>query len=55
MLTNHINSKENKSKDDYRLKGLKLTIWFYDADKENVKKLFFKDKNPSEEEIEGKN
>ena len=54
MLTRHINSRDDKNGDDNRLDGLKMTIGFYDADKENVKKLFFKDKKPSEEEVEDK-
>ena len=31
-----------------------MIIGLYDADKENVKKLFFKDKKTSEEKVEDK-
>ena len=53
ILVNTING-DNKKIDDNRLKGIKAVIGFYDADKENVKQLFFKNKKPTEEEIEDK-
>ena len=53
ILVNTING-DNKKIDDNRLNGIKAVIGFYDADKENVKQLFFKNKKPTEEEIEDK-
>ena len=54
MLTRHINSRGGKKGDDNWLDGLNMIIGLYDADKENVKKLFFKDKKTSEEKVEDK-
>ena len=52
MIT--VSSNGNKSLEDKRLDDLKAIIGFYDADKENVKKIFFKDEKPTEEEVEEK-
>ena len=47
-------SEDKKNIADKRLDNLNVIIGFYDANEENVKKIFFKDKNPTEEEIEDK-
>ena len=54
MLMVIISSNDNKKINDKRLDNLKDIIGFYDADKENVKRIFFKDKKPTDEEIEEK-
>ena len=54
MLMVIISSNDNKKINDKRLDNLKAIIGFYDADKENVKRIFFKDKKPTDEEIEEK-
>ena len=43
---------EEKDYDDPRLNDVKVKIGFYDADKENIRKFFFRGKNPSDEEVE---
>ena len=54
LLARTVNSQDNNNPEDKRLDGVKATIGFYDADKENVKQLFFRDQKPSEEEVEEK-
>ena len=54
MIMIIISSNDNKKVNDKRLDNLKAIIGFYDADKENVKRIFFKDKKPTDEEIEEK-
>ena len=50
-----ITSSDNKKNiDDKKLDNLNAIIGFYDADKDNIKKIFFKDQKPSEEEVEEK-
>ena len=43
---------EEKDYDDPRLNDVKVKIGFYDADKENIRKFFFRGKNPTDEEVE---
>ena len=47
-------SDDKKNIDDNRLNELNAIIGFYDANEENIKKIFFKDQKPTEEEIEDK-
>ena len=54
MIMTIVSPNKNKKIEDKRLDDLKAIIGFYDADKENVKKLFFKDQKPTDEEIEDK-
>ena len=54
MIMIIISSNDDKTINDKRLDNLKAVIGFYDADKENVKRIFFKDKKPTDEEIEEK-
>ena len=54
MIMIIVSSNDNKKINDKRLDNLKAVIGFYDADKENVKRIFFKDKKPTDEEIEEK-
>ena len=43
---------EQKENDDPRLNDIKVKIGFYDADKEYVRKFFFRGKSPTDEEVE---
>ena len=43
---------EEMDYDDPRLHDVKVKIGFYDADKENIRKFFFRGKNPTDEEVE---
>ena len=43
---------ENNEIDDERLNDVKVTIGFYDANEENIRKYIFKGKEPTEEEVE---
>ena len=54
MIMKTVSSNENKNLEDKRLDDLNVIIGFYDADKENVKKIFFKGEKPTDEEIEEK-
>ena len=54
MIMKTVSSNENKNLEDKRLDDLNAIIGFYDADKENVKKIFFKGEKPTDEEIEEK-
>ena len=54
MLTVTASSDENQNIDDKRLDEVKATIGFYDTNEDNIKKLFFKGKKPTKEEVEDK-
>ena len=54
MLTATASSEDNKNINDRRLDNVRATIGFYDINKDNIKKLFFKGKKPKEEEVEDK-
>jgi len=43
---------EEKDYDDPRLNDVKVKIGFYDANKENIRKFFFRGKNPTDEEVD---
>ena len=43
---------EEKDYDDPRLKDVKVKIGFYDANKENIRKFFFRGKDPTDEEVD---
>ena len=45
------NEEEENQAEDERLKDVKVKIGFYNADKENARKIIFRDKNPTDEEI----
>ena len=47
-------SDVKKNIDDNRLNELNVIIGFYEPNEENIKKIFFKDQKPTEEEIEDK-
>jgi len=51
MVSKNENVEENEI-DDSRLNDVKVKIGFYDANQENIKRFFFKGKNPTEEEVE---
>ena len=44
--------EEDNQAEDERLKDVKVKIGFYDADKENVRKIIFRGKNPTDEEVD---
>jgi hypothetical protein len=49
----HENENVEKNEvEDERLKDVKVNIMFYDANEENIRKFIFKDKNPTDEEVE---
>ena len=52
MMAIVVSSDNDKKINDKRLDNVKAVIGFYEINKENVKKLFFKGKKPTEEEIE---
>ena len=54
LLMKAISSDGNKNFNDKRLDDIKAIIGFYDVDTENVKKIFFKDQSPTNEEVEEK-
>lgn len=43
---------ENNEFDDKRLEDVKVNIGFYDANEDNIKRIMFKGKNPSDKEVE---
>ena len=52
ILYNIVHNNENLEQiDNLSLKDINVTIGFYDATEENVRKFMFKKKNPSDEEV----
>ena len=43
---------DNYKFDDERLEDVKVNIGFYDVNKDNIKRIIFKGKNPSDKEVE---
>ena len=54
LLMKAISSQPNQDLEDKRLDDINAIIGFYDINKENVKKLFFKNQKPKDEEVEEK-
>ena len=55
VLFKIVSENENVEKneiEDQRLNDIKVNIGFYDANEENIRKFIFKDKNPTDEEVE---
>ena len=54
LLVKSVSNENNQDLEDKRLDDIKAMIGFYDINKENIKKLFFKNQKPKDEEIEEK-
>ena len=55
MLLKTVKKEEGEEEEevvDKRLEDVKVKIGFYDADKENVRKIIFRGKNPTDEEVD---
>ena len=55
MLLKTVKKEEGAEEEeaiDKRLEDVKVKIGFYDADKENVRKIIFRGKNPTDEEVD---
>ena len=56
MLMKSVKKEEGEEEEnpveDERLKDVKVKIGFYDADKENVREIIFRGKNPTDEELD---
>ena len=55
MLLKIVKKEEGEEEEevvDKRLEDVKVKIGFYDADKENVRKIIFRGKNPTDEEVD---
>ena len=55
MLLKTVKKEEGEEEEevvDKRLEDVKFKIGFYDADKENVRKIIFRGKNPTDEEVD---
>ena len=54
LILKAVSNKDNQDLEDKRLDDINAMIGFYDINKENVKKLFFKDQKPGDDELEEK-
>ena len=55
MLLKTVKKEEGEEEEevvDKRLEDVKVKIGYYDADKENVRKIIFRGKNPTDEEVD---
>ena len=54
LILKAVSNKDNQDLEDKRLDDINAMIGFYDINKENIKKLFFKDQKPKDDELEEK-